>query len=162
MALLIRGKTQCRLCGQVITETDNVVSFPPITVNEADGLFLFNDGSFHQGCFESHPLALSAQTRFEESRAHFGPGQRRCWSCNLEIVDPDNYFSIGYLGGDISKNLKAFNYLQLHRTCIAGWNQADRLVDALLRSRAEGQLKGAGVASLIDELQTASTSRVVS
>jgi hypothetical protein len=42
MALVIRGKTICHLCGRVIKEGDAIESFPPLVVDAADPLAAFS------------------------------------------------------------------------------------------------------------------------
>jgi hypothetical protein len=42
MAILVRGKTRCPLCGNVIEEGDDVVNFPPIFFNQRRAVWEVN------------------------------------------------------------------------------------------------------------------------
>lgn len=50
MALLIRGKTKCLLCGSTIADEDDVVAFPAF-LGASHRLARFSDGAFHKHCF---------------------------------------------------------------------------------------------------------------
>jgi hypothetical protein len=64
MALLLRGLTECPLCGEVIQKEDDVVMFSPGVYDTADPLHIFNDASFHMACFDAHPLGEAAELRW--------------------------------------------------------------------------------------------------
>jgi hypothetical protein len=50
MAQLIRGKSKCGLCGQLIHTGDDVVAFPAF-LPPSHVLFRFSDTAFHERCF---------------------------------------------------------------------------------------------------------------
>src|SRR5438034_11391672 len=64
MALLIRGKTKCSLCGQVITDGEEVMSFGPFVTNRRDPLLRYSDQSFHAAHFWRQPDAEKAMARW--------------------------------------------------------------------------------------------------
>lgn len=67
MALLIRGKSECLLCGRVISADDQVVAFPAFL--KADHrLGRFSDGVFHRPCFESCPQRDEVAALYERFR----------------------------------------------------------------------------------------------
>jgi len=68
MAIILLGKTICKFCNTVIGVDDQVVSFPPISVDPTDPYYIFSDAAFHEACFESHPLAQGATLRLSEQR----------------------------------------------------------------------------------------------
>src|SRR5437773_8578740 len=51
MALLIRQKTVCPLCGRVIDADAEIVSTPAF-LETSHRLARFSDGVFHRGCFD--------------------------------------------------------------------------------------------------------------
>ena len=51
MALLIRGKTTCLLCGKIIKERQEVVAFPAF-LPSGHPLGIFSDAVFHRTCFQ--------------------------------------------------------------------------------------------------------------
>src|SRR6266849_7238339 len=109
MALFYPG-LPCSICGKPILEGQNKVMFSPFVSNEADPLFPFNDGVFHSECFQNHPLAHAAKTRYAEVRDKSKPENRRCPVCRQMITDPDDYLPIGHLTDDVSHPLYRFNY----------------------------------------------------
>jgi hypothetical protein len=52
MALLFRGKSVCRLCGNVIGTGDKVVAFPPF-LESSHPLARYSDAAFHRHCFDA-------------------------------------------------------------------------------------------------------------
>ena len=74
MSLLIHSLTECPVCGRVIEEGQDAVSFPAFAFNEADPCILFNDASVHQTCFENHPLRRQVDGAVAEMYAKDGPG----------------------------------------------------------------------------------------
>jgi len=70
MAILIRGKSRCRLCGEVIVTDDAVVMFPPGLVAADHPASPANDSSFHAECLERQSwsaAALAALAEYQES-----------------------------------------------------------------------------------------------
>jgi hypothetical protein len=72
----------------------------------------------------------------------------------LEITEPDNYVSVGYLTDDQIDPLSKFNYFHLHRTCLAKFQQRQSLIEALKTRLESGQWKGRGLEWLIKTLQS--------
>jgi hypothetical protein len=56
MAWLVRGKTECPLCGQIIEADHKAVMFPPLYIQDAELRAIFSDNAMHRDCFSSHPL----------------------------------------------------------------------------------------------------------
>lgn len=54
MALLMRGKTICPVCGRVIAVGDEVVATPSF-LRPSHQLARFSDAAFHRRCFEGSP-----------------------------------------------------------------------------------------------------------
>lgn len=71
MALLIRGKSICWLCGQTIGENDDVVATPAF-LGSKHRLVRFSDAAFHQKCFEASEERAEVEqllARFKEKMA---------------------------------------------------------------------------------------------
>jgi hypothetical protein len=51
MAIVVRGKTGCALCGSIFTASDEVVGFPHFIWDEAHPLWRFSDSAMHRACF---------------------------------------------------------------------------------------------------------------
>lgn len=144
MALVILEKTPCSTCGKPLMKGQEIVSFSPFVADQRDPLYRFSDAAFHRACFANEPLAEAAIRRSTEVRTRSGPGNRSCIVCDEQIVDPDEYFGVGFLTDDPSSPVFEFNYLQFHRSHFLQWDRAAefrRLVEEFLSSSAsEGPL----------------------
>ena len=152
MALRIRGKTSCPLCELVIHESDPVVCFPAFVSNELDPLYLFNDASFHHECFANHPLAEEAGSRNEAISERTSPENRKCTACGQLITEPDDYFCVYHLTDSPADALFQFNYLQLHRSCMADWPLKNELESLLNELNSSGRWKGPALSYLLQQL----------
>ena len=54
MALIIRGKSECPLCGKVIQKGDEIVAFTAFLRPEHP-LWKYSDAAFHKECFDRSP-----------------------------------------------------------------------------------------------------------
>jgi hypothetical protein len=67
MALFIRGKSTCPLCGGVLAEADDVAAFPAFLKPDHE-LGAFSDTAFHRQCFEEHPRAAEVSALYRRYR----------------------------------------------------------------------------------------------
>jgi hypothetical protein len=151
MAIVLIGKTECVLCGGVLRDGDEVVSFSPFVSNELDPLWKFSDAAFHATCFHEDPLSEKARQRYHELRSHVGPGRRMCVVCKKEIMEPNDYFGVGYLTDD-QHPLHRYNYTQAHRSCLSQWSERSQLSKLLDDFNKSGAWRGVGLESLLSEL----------
>ena len=152
MAILLRGKTVCTLCGKPIVENQEAVGFPPFVSNELDPLQIFSDGAFHASCFWGHPLAMQAEARDVESREKNPPLTRECWVCRRTIDNPDEYLGLGHLTDDARESIHALNYAQFHRACLPGWTDRGKMCALLEEFMNSGKWKGPKLAQILTEL----------
>ena len=54
MAILLRGKSRCSLCGKIMTRRDEIVAFTAF-LRPVHRLHRFSDAAFHRPCFEGCP-----------------------------------------------------------------------------------------------------------
>jgi hypothetical protein len=155
MALLLRGKSECSLCGQIIKDEDiaSVRLFPAYVLNELDPCFLFSDASFHETCVSKHPYGSYAIRRAEEWYSKVGPGKRKCVVCAEEVIDPDNYLLIEHLSDREGDPLRAFNYTHLHKSCIPKWGERLRFIELVNAAVVSGLLKSPYFDRLINEIR---------
>jgi hypothetical protein len=66
MALVIRGRSKCRLCGLVISESDVIVTFPSGLFHPEDPAFEVNDAGVHRACLLDTDFADFALRRLGE------------------------------------------------------------------------------------------------
>ena len=66
MALLLRGKTECALCGEVIGATDEVVGTQHFISDPSDTFFRYSDAVLHKTCFEAWEQRAEFLARYEE------------------------------------------------------------------------------------------------
>lgn len=60
MALVIRGKTKCRLCGRVHGPDDDIEMFPSGLFGRSDPAFEVNDAGVHHECLLAQSYAQHA------------------------------------------------------------------------------------------------------
>lgn len=155
MAILIRGVTVCSLCGCVISECDEAVVFPAFAQSTADPYFEFSDGSFHTNCLLKANRGSEAIGRVEQRLARTGPGRRKCVVCQLEVLSPDDYLLIDFLGDLGADPLAEFSYTHFHRSCIWHWPHQAEFV-ALARSAiATAHWNADYLRKLVDEISVA-------
>lgn len=53
MALVMRGKSTCPLCGKVLAEGDDIVGTTHFIADRNDPLWRFSDAAMHRACFEA-------------------------------------------------------------------------------------------------------------
>jgi hypothetical protein len=155
MAIVIRGKSKCVLCGNLLRDGDEVVSFSPFVSNELDPLWKFSDAGFHVNCFHQDALSEKAQQRYEELRNHVGLGNRTCVVCKTEITDPDDYFAVGHLTDDREHPLYRYNYVQAHRSCLPQWSELSQLSGLIEDVQKSGAWRGQALKTLLRELKEA-------
>jgi hypothetical protein len=51
MALILRGKTTCPLCSEVISDNNELVATSHFIADCKDPLWRFSDAAMHKGCF---------------------------------------------------------------------------------------------------------------
>lgn len=152
MALFVRGRTPCGICGQVLEQDDEVAVFPPFVANRKDPLWRFSENAFHHACLKRDPLGKLADRRYRETLQRLGPGMRSCAACGREILDPDEYLTFGHLT-DADHPLRQFNYLQLHRSCVPLWPAAGRVLALIEQFYASGTWEGEGLGRIIDDFR---------
>jgi|SRR5271155_180897 len=75
MALIFRGKSECRLCGRVIGAEDEVVAFPAF-LTPRDPFWSYSDAAFHATCFASDPNAVGVQQVYQQWSDIYGTRPR--------------------------------------------------------------------------------------
>ena len=149
MAIIIRGKSKCTLCGKFLEEGQEVVAFSPFVGNELDPLWVFSDAGFHADCFHQHPLSGEAKARYENSLKRTGPHNRVCVVCKREIKDPDDYFTLGYLVSDRFHPLFPYNYTQAHCSCLPKWPECFHLYELIKDLAQSGDWRGNGLEQIL-------------
>lgn len=67
MAMLLRGKTTCAVCGQVFDDPNNTVAFPAF-LRPKHRLHQFNDSVFHLACFQNWPERTTFERLYKRYR----------------------------------------------------------------------------------------------
>ena len=152
MALVINGKTTCKLCGNVLNNSSEIVMLPAFVYNELDWLAYFNDEAFHKECFYKHPQSDEVTKRVEELYAELSANPKVCIVCNKEIFNPDDYLFLGNITNTVNDDLIDYNYKTLHSTCLSVWNDVYRFYRLLNDSNHKGLIKGAFYKNLIAKI----------
>jgi hypothetical protein len=128
---------------------------PPFVANEADPLFKFSDGAFHEECFRLDPLSSKVGRRLDEMSERSNPSSRRCLVCSKVINDPDDFFSLGHLTDDPEDPLRQFNFAQFHRSCLPIWSNLTVVRNFAEKQVESGAWKGSAIQKLVDILRNA-------
>jgi hypothetical protein len=89
----------------------------------------------------------------EEYYQKAGPGKRACVVCGNQVLNPDDYLLIGYLGDPTTEPLAKFNYTHLHKSHIRDWKQADEFLVLARAAASSGQWQGSALPGIIREIE---------
>jgi hypothetical protein len=151
MAILLRGKTVCPLCGKTIVAGEGSVAFPAFVDNGLDPLQFFSDSAFHTACFLDNPLSNEVKARYAELKAKSPPSNIDCRICGRKISSPDEYVGLGHLTDDTSEPIHELNYAQFHRACLDTSPQLRRICSLIKGFRDSGKWKGPKLSQLLAE-----------
>jgi hypothetical protein len=147
MAIIVRGKSRCAICGERLEDADEIRGFPPFIVNELDPLHLFTDAGVHEICLERHPRRNELFERLDQYHAWI---ERRqvCSICGGLISDPDEWFGFFRVTLQREGPCAPFEEKHYHYACLRGWNETGQLVQALREHEASSKWKGAYIGYL--------------
>lgn len=74
MAIIIRGKTLCPLCGEVLTEEDEIFATSHFISDKTDPLWCFSDAALHRQCFLNWDKKEEFRAKFNEIVANLDLG----------------------------------------------------------------------------------------
>ena len=60
MAIFVEGM-DCVLCGKAMVMSESIRSFPPLTANRSDPIFVVSDAAVHEACFLRFPHARAVE-----------------------------------------------------------------------------------------------------
>src|SRR5260221_9751445 len=103
MAIVVLGSSTCRICGNILFESEDRESFPNLTSNIKDKLYIFSDAGFHQKCVDAHPFGKMAREFADEGHKKFM--KKKCWADGNVITDWRNHYMIGMLTSDETEEL---------------------------------------------------------
>jgi hypothetical protein len=88
MALLLRGKTRCPLCGATIGSGDKVVATSHFIADAADPLWPYSDAAMHEPCFLNWDQRGLFVRRFNQAvgSTTFGDGTHHHMNSDGSIV----------------------------------------------------------------------------
>ena len=153
MAIVILGRSRCVLCGRLLLEGEDLVSFPPLFYNQRDPAWVLNDAGVHRSCLVEHGLADRALTKLREVEEH-----RRlpkvCVVCGHSISSPDDYFSTGPLGDGPDDPLQAISWIQAHLSHLPGWERTPELIEVLEETSRSAEWEGDVLERLLARLRS--------
>lgn len=153
MAIVIIGKSTCKICGLVIKASDAYTGFPILVISERDYISSFNDAVVHNTCLakDEHRIALQeAMSRIDKARKN-----RVCWVCGEELTTPNDY-RFGIFSTDKLSPLFVYNLCQFHSDHFRDWEQLSQLLEHL-KYACESGAESLGLcriyASILDKLK---------
>lgn len=157
MAIIVRNKSLCPICGQTIKEGDEIVAFPAIVTNKRDRLYQLNDSAFHYDCFEHYDLAKEAKELFNFWKKK--TKVRECHVCKKQITDPDDYYSFPFLGWNLDL-LSEINYSQFHKSCLSKWSKIEQVIQHIEEMIKRGVWDEDFHSKLLRELQEIANGKI--
>jgi hypothetical protein len=155
MAIVIRGRTACGICREVIGPEARIKMFSAFVGNELDPLMKFHDAVFHEACFLKDPLAGRAEARWVLMQAAMK--DRSCGECGRKIDHPDDYFIFDFMAEDAGQAAFPFNRLQFHESCLRGWPRLEEALKAVFDLRESGAYRGKSIDCMIEVLRKAAS-----
>ena len=67
MVMILRGRSKCPLCDEVLAEKDSVIAFPAF-IPRGHQLSSFSDAAFHLPCFQKHEDADDVVALYNDHR----------------------------------------------------------------------------------------------
>ncbi len=153
MAILSCGKTSCAICGSVIARGDEAVLFSHFILNEKDPLRALSDAACHVACVNADARGPAMLAAADAHARNTGPGKRACAACGGEILDPDDYLLIGYLGDPSAEPLGRFSYTHLHASHIGEWKQAEAFLALAKAALDAGWWQGDALPKIVREIE---------
>lgn len=158
MSIMIFG-TPCSLCGNPMLKGQKIKMLPPFIANEADPLWRFSDGSFHEECLLLDPLGGEIDRRVAEVVERTNPSKRQCLICGQVIDDPDDYFSLGHLTGNSESPIYKFNFGRFHLSHLHLWSELSSVCAFAEEQIKSGAWRGRGMEFIVEVLKSAKKRR---
>ena len=74
MALILRGLTECSLCGVVIKDDEDIVATTHFISDQNDPLWQFSDSAMHKSCFLDWDQRYNFVKKYNETRGTMTSG----------------------------------------------------------------------------------------
>jgi len=87
LAIVIRGKTACSICGRTLLDGDDVVLFPHFIPDDAHPLWRFSDSAMHRVCFQDWGSAADFRAEFNREWPKLVPAHPRRMLPDGSIVE---------------------------------------------------------------------------
>lgn len=119
--MIFFNHSTCPLCGNVISNQENFISFPPFIPNAKDPLSVFNDNSVHLECLSTNPFKdqiLYLKNKYELV-------QNSIKSEFPRIEDAKNILFFNLLTSIKNEPLYKYNFLYLDQRDIEKWEERE-------------------------------------
>jgi len=153
MAILLRGKSECPLCGKIIVEEEAIL-YTSFTSNAKDPLFMFSDAAVHTACNRHHKLGEKAMHYSEKAMFLTARVNRKCVVDQRLITDPDDHVFTCLLTSDESEELYDFNFITINRKNILRYSDRENFILAALKFNKEGKWGSISNFNFLDYLLT--------
>lgn len=137
MAIIITGKTTCRICSKVIAEEDLFYSFPAFVLNTLDPVYYYNDCGCHINCLGHDSVGLLALKMAKLFTFQISPINRICSITGEKITKQDEHFFVEMLTSNSKDILFKYNFIHLNKTQIRNWAERFVLIEAVMKLQKE-------------------------
>jgi hypothetical protein len=152
MAITFIDQIECSLCGEKLTNIDQIFGFSPFVQNIKDPFYQFNDASLHKKCLDNHPLGSKAIDFAAEFYLKTRPKNRICVAGGNLINNYVNYIFIDLLSSDEHEELSRFNFTTLDRNNLKAWNDRDLFLKIAMKFREDGKWEDLSSFKYLDNL----------
>lgn len=150
--VLLFSSSKCGLCGELLENDGPVIVIPAFVNNAANPLYDFSDAAFHRDCLKRHPMGEHLLQIIEQHFSKTGPGRRKCEVCYREVMDWKDYLGTDQLTSNTDDPLYKYNYIHLHRSCLAKWELKESFIEATKEAIKSGRWKGDHLVNLLRDL----------
>ena len=89
MAIVIFGRSECRICGALLKKGDNLFATSGCWMAPGHPLFAFQDAAMHRDCFDTWPLRTAFVASFNGYFSNQPSGARRMHEDgSIETIEP--------------------------------------------------------------------------
>ncbi len=155
MAIVILGKSTCKICKRVINLSDHYYSFPAFVVNKKNLLYFFNDESFHSDCLANHPLGVLAKEYSDLSIKKNAPPNRICMINGNRIQSEKDDIALPLLTIDANDFLYPYNFAHIDKNNLKSWHSRDIVMSQLKALHDSDNWKESGNKSYLGKIISA-------
>jgi hypothetical protein len=141
MSINIENTVNCALCNKPINSTDKSLSFPNLTSNIIDPLYLISDNLVHEKCFDTFKFKIIVEELLDELEKKRPSLESICIIDNKIINNPKDIIFFGLLTSDKSEKLYSFNFTVISKLNLLEWENKNYFIFLMKKFIEENKWK---------------------